>query len=90
MSSDKRDGFIESLRYPETYMRAMLPNKAVEGTGPGVSVFEFSQFINFSVSWRNRGQRSLPFSFGAARVCSRLDRTKALFPYRNKRSVIAI
>ncbi len=31
-------------------------NKAVEGTGPGVSGFEFSGFINFSVSWRNRGQ----------------------------------
>jgi hypothetical protein len=30
-------------------------NKAVEGTGPGVSGCEFSGIIKFSVSWRDRG-----------------------------------
>ena len=34
----------------------MMPNQTVEGTGPDVSGREFSGVINFSVSWRNRGQ----------------------------------
>jgi len=35
------------------------PNKAVEGTGPGVSGFEFCGVVNFSVSWRVAASRSL-------------------------------
>jgi len=34
----------------------MMPNQAVEGTGPGVSGCEFSGVLNVSVSRRNRGQ----------------------------------